>query len=169
MKKLIFIDNDSERNVKEFGELDYALDFLELHGLLEKFGEVTPVFDFYSTVSEDYAYELLFDQDNIICTWSVYSNGGSRSLAQLMNYLRTAGISEVKDRIYIDTSGQIVKALNNNFKDYNQYYNIFHAIETNYILTNVTNELKRVRVQFKGADKDIFITEEFDKSLIETE
>jgi len=168
MKKIIFIDNDSQRYSEGLGDLDHVTNLLEANGFFQFFKEeeIIPIYDFYRDVDKEKAYELLFDNNNVICTYSMYSATHYNSLEQLFTYLIAAGINEIKNMVYIDCSGQIVKALNRNLRDVKQLAPVICAIETNYILTVEDATIKKVKVQFKGLYDDCIVLENFDISKI---
>lgn len=168
MKKLIFIDNDNQKNSDLYDDFGRVEDFLNNNGILPMFNnEIEEKYDMQTILNEDKdaAMQLLFDPNTIICTCSVYSAGYPHSLFQLLNYLQAAGRNEVKNKVYIDCSGMILEALNRNIRDAKLPLPILQAIETNYILTNVKNKIERVRVDLKGYFKDTFKTEEIDVPL----
>lgn len=167
MKKIIFIDNETKEISEGWGDLEAVTDFLDNNGFFNFFkeDEIIPIYNFYHDIDKEKAYELLFDDSNIICTYSMYTGTHYNSLYQLFNFLSVAGRNEIENKCYIDCSGQIIKTLNNNlrdFKDSKDTLSTLSAIATNYILTNINGELKRVIVKFKGYYEDFIYFEDFD-------
>lgn len=169
MKKLIFIDNDIERLALE--DVDYVKDRLELWGGLndEEINTIQVIPDF-SRMDKDKMTKMLFDKNNCICTWSMYTSNHYSSLYQMLNFLASAGRNEVTDIVYFDGSGKIAKALEGEIRNEKvKVLAILNAIETNYIITTAEehDKLVRLRVKLGGFYKDPFYFEEVDfKQLI---
>ena len=161
MKKLIFLENGFEEEAREasdrakrvlwgLGTGEFSKEHLESMEIISDF----------KRVPMDKKLYILFHLENIICTWSVYTDA---SLVQLFTFLDSAGSNRVENQIYIDTSGALLEALDQNFDSYSEdTLNIFNAIETNFICTVWNKEnprvkgLQRVRVDLKGKDKSYF-------------
>jgi hypothetical protein len=157
MKKLIFIDNDNLGKAKE--DVDDVKIKLELYGILkEEYVETISIISDFSRMDKDEAYKLLFSTDNCICSWSMYTANHYGSLYQLLNFLKAAGEYEIKNKVYIDCSGMLPKALEGELKNSKHAVAILNAIETNYIISFSHEREKpfRVRVDLKGFYENIF-------------
>jgi hypothetical protein len=163
MKKLIYIDNDNEKLAKE--DVDNVKDNIERYFNLPSdiIDNMTIIPDF-SRLSRDEMYRTLFDGNNVICTWSMYTSTHYNSLGQLITLLAGAGRNYVKGIIYIDGSGRLLEVLHNIIRESQHAYHIIQAIETNYILSlNTANkECGRIRMNFEGCDKECFELRPFD-------
>lgn len=152
MKKLIFIDNDNETLAKQ--DSDNVKTNLEtFFNLPEDIIESMSIVPDFRNLSKDEMYNMLFDKNNVICTWSMYTTSHSNSLGQLISLLSVAGRNNVQNIIYIDGSGELLDRLNTIIRDTpTNAYHIIQAIETNYIISLSFNENKggRIRMNFKG-------------------
>ncbi len=179
MKQLIFIDNDNEQNALK--EATTAERRIRLNGNVPSVltSNIKVISDFGSLDAED-KMKLLFDNSNIICSWSMYTATHENSLGQLYSMLIKAGSNDIKNLTYIDTSGMIKDALNiftilNLITTGRGIYNIFRAIETNNILTLDSNlcRFKRVRINI-GSDNvfeyenisDTYITDLINEEIV---
>jgi len=172
VKKFIFIDNDSKKLSESFGDLELLKDVLEDNGIDENIvNNIEAIYDFrqYCFDNKDNGYSILYDVNNIICTWSAYTTSNMNSLDQLLSYLGSASRNDVKNKIYICGSGLITRALNSNLKDLKNaqtLYGILQTIETNYILARKDGKIKRLRVTFSGYYENVIITEDIDLNKI---
>lgn len=173
MKKLIFIDNDGETRAKD--DCDSFKSKLEVNSNLDEsyISTIEIVHDFHRLSRED-AYKILFDKDSCVCSFSMYTVNHYGSYQQLAHFLSAAGRNEVRDMVYIDSSGHMVKALENFFSssDKINFIPILQAIETNNVLTINYDlpgkALKRVRVDLKGIFESHFRYEDVDlKQLLQ--
>lgn len=164
MKKLIFVDNDNETLAKK--DSDSVKRNLEtFFNLPEDIIESMSIVPDFRNLSKDEMYEMLFDKNNVICTWSMYTTSHCNSLGQLISLLSGAGRNNVKDIIYIDGSGELLDRLNTIIRDSPaQAYYIIQAIETNYIISLSFNENKggRIRMNFKGIMESCLELEQID-------
>lgn len=133
MKKLIFIDNDQERDVKE-GE-DYYL----RRNLRDNFGlnwkDVEVIREFYFRVKEqgeEAQYEMLFNPENIIITYSMYTSSHYGSLHSFNHFLRVAGRNCVNGITYVNLSMEeyMMRALEY-CRDEKYFVNILRAVAQN--------------------------------------
>ena len=155
--KLIFLENEL---TDEPEDLELAKENLENSKFfttaeLENV-EVVSGFEYRNS---DEVKEFLFNKENIILTYSMYVGS---SMSQLFYFLSSAGNNRIKDCTYIDCSGMIPDALNNNFSGFdNCNINVLQAIETNNILTfnNKRRIIEKVRIHFRGKDESIFFLE----------
>jgi hypothetical protein len=160
MKNLIFVDNDNQAKA----ESDLGMIKNRLLGYFKQpqdyVDTISIITDIHKKSTQE-MYDLFFNPDNCICTFSVYTANHYGSLHQMMGLLAAAGDNYIKDIIHIDTSGMILKALNNNIINSKRPLSILNAIETNNILTIDYENMcgVRVRVKLTGNDNDIFVTE----------
>lgn len=167
MRKLIFIDNDNLKSANE--DSDYVKNNLELYFNLpcDIVDNMQIVPDFKDMSRED-MFILLFDPKNVICTWSMYTNTHYNSLGQLIYLLSCAGRNCIKDIIYIDGSGELLRVLDNVIRDNPTHaYHIIQAIETNNIISFSLDKdddrvSGRIRMNFEGSDKKCFKLEKID-------
>lgn len=156
MKQLIFIDNDHEERTNE--------DMRRVQRLLRRCGGLTDMYletmqgvSNFSHMDEDAAYKLVFDPEHCIVTYSMYTASHYNSLGQMLHTFYTAAISEVKDMVYIDGSGQLMPTLTRHLSDYKHAYYVMNTIEMNNIISIDMNvdydkmKFGRVRMDFKGA------------------
>lgn len=163
MKKLIFVDNDKDKMCEE-GIRNVIQNLKNLGKLSDEYVSTLTTIEEFHTLG-DKAYDILFNENNAVCSWSMFTATHHGSLQQLFRFLSTAGGYDIKNRIHIDCSGQMIKILRRDIDDRkNGVVKILKAIETNYIFTvnDDWNALERMRVDLTS-DK-IFITEKFDLS-----
>lgn len=162
MKKLIFIDNDLEKNALD--DIDYAKDRLVYDGNLptDYINSIQLISEF-GTLPKEKVYELLFNPENCICTFSMYTYNHYGSANQLFTLLNSAGRNEIKNITYIDTSGRIEKALTDMFRnDKGASFNMMNAIETNNIITINNGKFYCLRIELKGIHENPFRYETID-------
>lgn len=164
MKRLVFIDNDHEERTQE--DSCYIKYPLEGSGLSSEYVDTLELIsNFYHMERED-KLKILFDPETIICTWAMYTWNHFNSLGQLTTFLAGAGRNGIKDKIYCDASGEMMKALNREIMNLegNTLIPLLRAIETNYILTIDQDEdvfkFQRLRVNLQGDNYDYFKLEE---------
>jgi hypothetical protein len=164
MKNLIFVDNDNETLAKK--DSDNVKTNLEtFFNLPEDIIETMSIVSDFRNLSKDEMYEMLFDKNNVICTWSMYTTSHCNSLGQLISLLSGAGRNNIQNIIYIDGSGELLDRLNSIIRDNPTHaYYIIQAIETNYIISLSFNENKggRIRMNFKGIMERCFELEPID-------
>lgn len=152
MKKLIFLENGFEQEAIEGS--NYLKRKLYRSGFPQEQLEQMEIISDFVRVDQDRKLEILFNKENVICTWSVYVDD---SLSQLFKYLSSAGRNFIKNQIYIDGTGLLLETLNINFDETDEVLNIFNAIETNNILTyDKEDNLVRLRVELKGKNSSYF-------------
>ena len=169
MKKLIFIDNDDLKHAKE--DVDDVKNRLELDGHLnEDYVETIEIVSDLHRLSKDQLYELMFNTNNCICSWSMFTATHYGSLFQMTQLLTAAGINDIKGMIHIDCSGMLLKALEQVFLSSNTKhpFPILQAIETNYIIIYDKEEdkLVRLRTELKGIFESPFKTEDIDLNIL---
>lgn len=157
MKKLTFIDNDDERRTKE--DIHYTEDFLEMGcGLPKEYVKsMTLITDFWRMDRSEMA-KTVYDAEGAIVTWSVYTpNGVYSSKSQLHHLLAGAGQYGIKGKIYIDSSGEIVRALNSFISDdQKNVFAVLNAINDNYIITAESWKPHRLVIDIKGYREPAF-------------
>lgn len=110
MKQLIYVDND----MLKIAEEDKAH---VQRRLRYQFGLDDDYVDTLKTVAElhwmekDDAYKLFFEGDSVIVAYSMYTFTHLNSAGKFLNYVMAAGRNDIKDRIYIDTSGRLPRDL----------------------------------------------------------
>jgi hypothetical protein len=165
MKKLIFIDNDLIESAKE--DSDYVKNNLEYRGKLpESYVDTMDLISQFSFIPKDDALKLLFDTNNCICTWSMYTHNHYNSLGQLYSFLIAAGRNDIRGIVYIDGSGKIENTLereiSNYYHEFKGLYSILNAIETNYIISFDDDKAYRLRIDLKGVHENPFRREDVD-------
>lgn len=160
MRKLLFIDNDDERRTKQ--DLHYSEDFLTIGGKLPEayVKEMELLTDFWR-MDRDTMFKTIFDTDKAIVTWSVYcANGVYSSKNQLNALMSGAGRYGIKDKIYIDCSGEIIKALTDIVhQDEKGCWSLLNGIMLNNIITVKEWEPVRIMVDIKGRHESPFTLE----------
>lgn len=158
--KLVFLENDIEI---DSSVLNHAKRNLSKSGLfsVEDLNKIEVVTNF-NYLSEDKAFEILFNKENIILTYSMYIDTSGYQLLDFLNY---TGKQYKKGYNYIDCSGELLETLINNLHDWESLV-LLNAIETNNVLTWVPEDfcIKRIRVKLSGKDKSPFILETIDNN-----
>src|SRR5690606_7417899 len=142
MKKLIFIDNDSPQNNRDFeDELNYVRMYLKHDFQIprEFINEMQIVDGFYHKQKEDKEsmIKLLFSPDSVIVTRSMYTSSHFNSLSSFLHFLGMAGRYDVIDKVYLNTSSEnyITDAVNNNIEYDKRPLDIIKAISLNHIIS----------------------------------
>lgn len=143
MKNLIFIDNDQERDVQE-SETFHVYSQLETHFGID-FNNVKIVREFYFKCreeGEDKQFDLLFNKDNVIITYSMYTSSHYGSLFTFNYFLKAAGRKFVKGITYVNVSSEeyMLEALAYNKND-KRFINILRAVSMNNLIS-YNNDLK---------------------------
>lgn len=164
MRKLTFIDNDNLKSAN--GDSDSVKNNLELYFNLpfDIVNDMKIVPDFKNLSKED-MFILLFDPKNVICSWSMYTTNHHNSLGQLIHLLAGAGRNYIKDIIYIDGSGELLRVLDDVIRNNPTHaYHIIQAIETNNIISFDSDTRKggRIRMAFNGGNEKCFKLEKID-------
>jgi len=156
-KNIIFIDNDREERSAE--DLDTILNTIEAFSDCEfdtscelDESKITTVSNFYHKSREE-SVDLIFKNENIIFTYSMFTSTHFNSFGQLRNLLVGVGRNEIKQIDYIDfASDNLLKAVERIISNDGEKYNweILNAIENNRLiyLDYAHNCFKRIRVQF---------------------
>lgn len=151
MKRLIFIDNEFQDKASD--NLDFAYRNLKHIGAVDlKRDEITLVSEFHHKESE--FEDSLFDTDNVIITWSMFTDNHYGSYDQVCGFMVHAGLAEIKGKIYINTSSYLRETMERAIEHYNQSVYILRCIENNYIIHYDEHETKfvRLRVDLNSSD-----------------
>ena len=164
MKKIVSIDNDNGERMEQ--DLFYVKHSIKSMLRSKECPELEMVGSFGHLSRED-AARILFDPNNIIANWSVYSQSFvADSGRQLFKFLSSAGRNEIVDKIYLDCSSQIMRTLSLRLDDQKDVRAILMAIEKNYIITKTDDDryFKRLRVNLQGGyyKNDFFTLEDVD-------
>jgi hypothetical protein len=127
---------------------------------VEDINDIEIHYQFGLETNED-AYKIIFNPDNILVTNSVYISGSD---SQMLFFLEAAGRNGIKDIVYIDTSGALPEFLNGNLRNADNVFDIACGINTNYILSYdyETDSVKRLKFCPKGKWDDCLELEDFD-------
>lgn len=131
-KQLVFIDNDHKERAEEDAVrakqvLKHCSDIPA-----EYLNEMKVIHDFHFMERKE-KYDILFDENNVIVTWSMYTRTHFNSLGKLEYFLERAASNEITGMIYLDTSMNLEKDLDPKKSKYGVA--ILSAIETNYIIS----------------------------------
>lgn len=162
MKKLIYIDNDRQEEAEL--DIDHVKDNLERAAKIpeEIINSMTIISSFAHKDREE-MYEMIFSGEYVICTWSMYTATHYNSIGQFLRFMNQAAICEIKDIVYIDGSGNLMKDLNRVLdNDCKNAINVLQALETNYIISFENNEVFRLRLGMKGKYQNMFKKEKVD-------
>lgn len=156
MKKLIYVDNDNY-NIARSDLERYVLPAIEFFGRIDQKvlqnSEIQIMHDFYKSQNGDEVYKILFDKNNVILSWSLYSpTSHYNSRTQFIHFLRLAGGSGIKDGNYVDVSGEIGKVIGYAilFGNIPYLYKVLSAIENNNIISASNGIFRRLRVCLDG-------------------
>lgn len=159
MKKLVFIDNDEDKR-----DFRLVCDILEDNSIEAKFD--SKIFNFHKLNREE-AFKIVFNPENILVTWSMYTSDHFNSRGQFLNLLRAAARNGVSGLTYICTTGYVLESLNSEVRNDKNVVSLLCGIETNTILCkDKEGVLKRVRVKIGNMCSDFFVLEDFDTSKL---
>jgi hypothetical protein len=102
MKKLIFIDNDS--NTDQLSTVKYRL---ELEGVNKSFTRNIEFITRFGNLSKKDQAQILFNPNHIIASYSMYTPNNHGSLYQMIAMLKYAGKNDIKNIIYIDGADKL--------------------------------------------------------------
>lgn len=164
MKNLIFIDNDHDCPIADEGVQTVKRQLRIVGKLNLPYVDGMKVVSGFGHKNKDEMYKMIYDPNNIIVSWAMYTATHYNSLGQLRRFLSTAGVSKVVGCTYVDTSGEIVEALERIFRnDDKETYSIMNAIELNNIITfHDHSDVSRLRIELKGRWESPFNFEPFD-------
>lgn len=152
MKKLVFIDNDGQDRAEEDSRTIQRRLSCQT-GLTDKFIDSMKVVADFRFMNRDKQFELLFNPENAIVTFSMYTATHYNSLGQIILFLNGAANSGLKDHVYIDGSGELPEALERALRNTNVAYGVMQAIENNYIIIcdyDHPDDFYRLRIDLKG-------------------
>lgn len=159
MKTLIFIDNDLEEKAKD--NLAMACRTINYNSNYEiKRDEVKLISEFHKV--EKQLEDKMFDTENVIITWSMFTENHFGSYDQICDFMVMAGLSEVKNKIYINTSTYLKETLTRAIEHYNQSVYIIRCIENNFIIHYDEDEEKFFRLRFNMHNDDFLTSEGID-------
>jgi len=159
MKQLIFIDNDLPE--KADVNLTTAYHMLKYYGGLElKSEQIELVAEFHTIGSK--MEDKLFDINNAIITWSMFTDNHFGSYDQLCEFMVFAGLSDVKGKIFIDTATYLKETLSRAIEHYTQSVYIIKCIENNFIIHYDEDKEKFFRLRFNMQVDDFLDNEEID-------
>ena len=160
MRKIHFLENDykcpgSDEDIKTGKRR------LRYCGLPTEEVENMEIHYQFQLMERDDVFKIIFDKNNILATYSMYVSGSD---GQMLSLLAAAGRNDVKDIVYIDSSGQLPEFLDRELKHDKLVYAIGCAINTNTILTYdyKSDSVKRLKFELKGYWDDCITLEEFD-------
>lgn len=154
MKKLIFIDNDNEQKAKE--DLAQIVDRLEYKFKVPDsiVNSIMVIPDFHKLSRED-QFNVIFSNENICISYSMFTATHYGSLNQLYRFLAMAGRCQVKGITHIDCSRQMQPALKRNIMDVKvDPICILKGIENNNLITFSDNYtgIERIAVDLQSED-----------------
>ena len=165
MKEFHFLENDYEcPNATD--SIDSGKSRLSFVGFDDKDIDKMKIHYQFHLMKRNEIQNIIFNPNNILVTYSMYIKG---SEYQFMDWLQNAGSNEIEGMTYIDTSGLLVKSLNDNITDYKKnILPMLCALKTNNILTVDSEELVLERIIFnpKTYRETYFETEKFDINKI---
>ncbi len=159
MKKIIFIDNDSGDKAKS--NMSGALRSLKYNGGCDiDRSKVTLIHEFHKVEKE--LEDKMLDTDNVIITWSMFTENHHSSYDQLCDMMVRAGLMEVKGKVFIDTATYLKDALTRAIEHYPQAVYIARCIENNFIIHYDEDEQKYYRLRFNVHNDDFLSNEGVD-------
>ena len=150
MKQILFIDNDNIERATQ--ELSNATNNIILTGKVpeEKINNIK-IIPYFSNMDFAKALDLLFNNNNCLITWSMFTDGGSCSASQLTSFLKAAGRNNITGMTFIDTASYLYSRINFLIdRDEKQIISILKAIEMNYIIHCDYKECYRIRIDFSN-------------------
>ena len=165
MKKIIFIDNDDIRKANETVK-HFVLPCLIKGGFVWLTENDITIIPDFSSRNSDENYDLIFDPNNIIVTWSMFTNGGSVSLQQLKRFMTGAGSYNKKNLVFIDTACYLIKACENIITEASQRNIVYFmiGINNNFIIQCNSSQCDRLMIDFN--EKNMIRLDHFDLASI---
>jgi len=151
MKKIVFVDNDSEGE-KSKNELQSLRTKLSLFAgvPIEQLEQIERQPSFYF-LSKKEAGRIILDPETVILTWSMYTANHYDSLYQMIDLLVMAGKQGIKGKVYLDGSAKLKSKLTAEWKYIKKdkkYIKL--AIENNFIIDlDSENGFGRIRINDK--------------------
>ena len=175
-KTIVFIDNDDEKIAKHDVDNYVKMQLGTFANVKDEFLNAMKIVPDFYRMERDDMLSLLYNKENVICTRSAFTSSHCNSKGQLIRFLSTAGLSDVKGLTYIELGSYLEKTLNFYLEesDSKNVMNIIRAIETNNIITPVEENYKmkfmRLRFDATGERYNCFRHEAIDlNELIEAE
>lgn len=158
MKKLLFIDND--RKERSLEDVQYVKNYLEINNVPREVVNSIEIISDIHQIPKDDLLDIIFDENNAIFTWSMYTYTHFNSLGQLLSILRTGGQCNIKGATYIDVSGYILKDLTRELKSGNvkEIITILNVFHNNNIITQIDAEFKLIKVNIRSVEDELFET-----------
>jgi hypothetical protein len=162
MKKIQFLENDYKCPASD-SDLRAAKRHLKYMGIPVDQIENMVIHYQFRLLKKDEIYKIIFDSENIIATYSVYTSGSDSDFVYFMG---SAGRNGIKNMIYLDSSGQLIEFLNRKLReDFEGFRDLACGINTNRIITMDFEDgtsPKKIRIEFKGSYDDCVVLEDFD-------
>jgi len=158
MKKLIYIDNDhKEKSLEDFY---YVRHYLKSNNVSKDILENIEILTDIHNLSKEELVNIIFDNNNVIFTWSVYTSSHYNSLGQLIRILITGGQCNIKGATYVDVSGEMLEILERELKyrDVKSTIQILATFHNNNIITQIDGEFKLIKVNIRSINEDLFET-----------
>jgi len=110
--------------------------------------------------------DKLFDTDNVIITWSMFTENHFGSYDQICDFMVMAGLSGVNNKIYINTSTYLKETLTRALEHYHQAVYIIRCIENNFIVHYDEDEETFFRLRFDVQNDKFLINESVDLNIL---
>jgi len=166
MKNIIFLENDYKCPSSD-DSIDAGKTNLDLYfGVPDESIEAMKVYYSFAQEEREKQMEVCFGNDDIIATYSVYCSGSDYAF---MAIVAAAASNEIKNKVYLDTSGLLVKFLNRSLRDQKQFLRIAAGINSNFIYTNIYDSdphIMRVKIEINGYYDDYVKLEPADLSVL---
>lgn len=163
MKTLIFIDNDLPKKADE--NRGHAYHMLKGYGNLKiKVTDLKLIPEFHKKESE--LQDQMLDNSNVVVTWSMFTENHFGSYDQLCDLMVMGGLTEMKDKIYINTSTYLKYALGRGMEHYNQGIYIAKCIQNNFIIHYDEKESAFFRLKIDLNSDDFTTNETIDLNLL---
>lgn len=173
-KKLIFVDNDDRDQADK--DKSFVWQYMKTMGNVpSEYLSTMEIISDLHRMDREAIFDIFFNPDNVVCTWSMYTTTHHGSMYQMLSILNAASISEIKNAIYIDGSGclpiDLARVLRDGVLVKDKCMAILNAIEQNNIIVFDHDIMKvcRLRIELKGLYESPFRMEEIDlMQLLET-
>ena len=145
----------------------YSKEHLENMGIPNEYINSMEIHYQYQLLPREEILNLLFDKTKIMVSYSVYTRGSD---SQVIKFLSLAGIYEIKNQVYIDSSGQLVDFLNRTLRDNKRVPDAFaliSGVNCNTILTRVGYKtVMQIKIHIGEYYENPVVLEEFDITTI---
>jgi len=161
MKSIKFLENDYKCPASD-EDIRSAKRHLKYMGIPTDVIEKMIVHYQFRLLGKDEIYKIIFNENNILATYSMYVSGSD---SDFLYFMSSAGRNQISDMVYLDTSGQLIEFLNRRLRDdVKELRSLVCGINSNRIITldleNNTNP-KRIKIEFKGMYDDCVVLEDF--------